>query len=58
MRIGLIVPVGRTDKYGYQYDNFTKLILDTHERFADYIVVVSSSIYINKELFEIIQKSN
>lgn len=53
MKIGLIVPVGRTDKYGYQYNDFTNIIFNTHEKFADYIVVVSSSRYINKQLFNI-----
>jgi hypothetical protein len=52
MKIGLIIPVGRTDKYGYQYKDFTNLILDTHEKFADHIVAVSSSRHINKELFK------
>ncbi|KKK49134.1 hypothetical protein LCGC14_3138130, partial [marine sediment metagenome] len=52
MKLGLLVPVGRTDKFGYQYDNFTKLILSNHEKFADRVVIVASSRYVKNELFE------
>lgn len=52
MKIGIILPIGRTDKYGYQYDDFTELILNSQEKFADHILVLSTSRYINKELFE------
>lgn len=52
MKIALILPIGRMDKFGYQYDDFTKIIIKNLVEFADHILVVSSSRYIKKELFE------
>jgi len=52
MKIGIILPVGRTDKYSYQYKNFNQIIISNLEKFADYLLAVSSSRYIVKEIFE------
>jgi len=52
MKIGLLIPIGRTDKYGYQYTKLTRMILENHSNFADHIIIVASSRYVNEELFE------
>ena len=51
MNIGLILALGRTDKYGYQYNDITNVVLDAHEDFGDHIIAVASSKYVDKELF-------
>lgn len=58
MKIGVILPLGRMDKYGYQYDDLIKLIIDSHENFADQITAVSSSRHNKNELFENRDKIN
>ena len=52
MKIGVLLPIGRMDKFGYQYDDFTKIIIDNLSNFADFVLVLSSSRFIKKELFE------
>lgn len=51
MKIGLIVPVGRTDKYGYQYDEYRNLFFESYQKLASRILVISSSRYAVEELF-------
>ncbi len=51
MKIGVILPIGRMDKYGYQYNNITKLIIKRQLEFADHIIILSTSRFINKLLF-------
>ncbi len=51
MKIGLIVPIGRTDKYGYQYDEYRNLFFESYQKLASRILVISSSRYAVEELF-------
>lgn len=53
LKIGLLVPIGRTDKYGYQYEELTKLIITNYLEFTDKILVISSSRFAERELFEV-----
>lgn len=50
MRIGIIVPIGRIDKYGYQYLN--EIIFNNLANFADHVLVISSSRHTNQQVFE------
>lgn len=49
MKIGNILPIGRLDKYGYQY--FYKDIVKNHTSFFDEVVVVSNSKYCDPDFF-------
>ncbi len=51
MKIGIIVSVGRTDRYGYQYKDFVKIILNNLGNFADKLLIISTSRYANKKIF-------
>ena len=52
MKIGVLLPIGRTDRYGYQYKEYNKLIINNLAKFSDCLMVISSSRYVNKDLFE------
>ncbi len=52
MKVGVLLPVPRMDKYGYQYNEFTKIILRSQTEFADQVLALSSSRYCNRELFD------
>ncbi len=52
MKIGIILPVGRMDRYGYQYKEINKLIISNLVNFSDHIIVISSYRYADKDLFE------
>ena len=40
------------DMYGYQYEQFTKLLLESNLKFADHILALSSSRYVDKDLLD------
>ena len=52
MKIGVITPVGRTDKFGYQYEDYNKLIIKNLAEFADRILVISTSKHNDPQLYE------
>jgi len=52
MKIGIILPVARTDKYGYQYNDFRDIIIENMQEFADGIIAISSSKFIDRTFFE------
>lgn len=36
MKIGIILPIGRTDMYGYQYHDLIRLVIKNFEQFFEY----------------------
>jgi len=52
MRIGVITPVGTTEKYGYQYEEYNRLIIKNLASFADYIYIISTSKHNNPDIYK------